>query len=61
MLDECRPHAKALDCEGELEGVADLVREGGAAFQRTAAELMGVSGVPTALADAYAREPQSAR
>ena len=54
ILDECRPHAGELGCERELEDVRRLAAGGGAAFQREAARVMGVHGVPTALAAAYA-------
>jgi glutamate---cysteine ligase / carboxylate-amine ligase len=58
LLDEvvgrCRPHAAALGCEAELEGVASLARENGAVRQRRAAEEHGVSGVAATLTDAYA-------
>jgi carboxylate-amine ligase len=56
VLDECRPHAAALDCEPELQGAAALVEGGGAAVQRTTAELLGVSGLPAALAAVYAAQ-----
>ena len=53
VLEDCRPHARELGCAGELAGVERLVLGGGAAYQREAARLMGVEGVPTALADCY--------
>jgi carboxylate-amine ligase len=56
VVEECRPHAAALGCEAELEGAAALVTGGGAAVQRTTAELVEVSGVPAALAAVYAAQ-----
>jgi carboxylate-amine ligase len=53
VLEDCRPHARELGCAEELAGVEELVLCGGAAYQREAARLMGVEGVPTALADCY--------
>jgi carboxylate-amine ligase len=52
-IEACRPHARALGCEEELEAAGALARAGGAAFQREAARTMGVHGVPTALAASY--------
>lgn len=54
VLDECRPHARELGCEDELEEIPRLALAGGAAFQREAARMMGVHGVPTALSNSYA-------
>jgi carboxylate-amine ligase len=51
---DCRPHARELGCEEELDGAEGLARFGGAAFQREAARTMGIPGVPTALAASYA-------
>ncbi|MDX6555798.1 MAG: glutamate---cysteine ligase / carboxylate-amine ligase [Miltoncostaeaceae bacterium] len=58
---ECRPHARALGCEEELEAAGALARGGGAAFQREAARMMGIPGVPTALAACYAPDEEDAR
>ena len=33
LLNACRPHARALDCEAQIEGVRALTEEGGAARQ----------------------------
>ncbi len=54
VLDACCSHAAELGCEDELEGARRLALAGGAAFQREAARMMGIHGVPTALAAAYA-------
>ncbi len=53
----CRPHARALGCEAELEEAAALATDNGAARQRRAAAERGVSGVTAALAGEYAPAP----
>jgi carboxylate-amine ligase len=55
-LAACRPHARALGCERELDGVGDMIRAGGAERQRAWAAERGVGGVLAALADAYLAE-----
>ncbi len=59
-VDRCRPHARALGCEAELEAAASLARDNGAARQRRAAAERGVSGVAAALSEEYARAPERA-
>ena len=60
-IDRCRPHARALGCEAELEAAASLARDNGAARQRRAADERGVSGVAAVLAEEYARTPTPER
>jgi glutamate---cysteine ligase / carboxylate-amine ligase len=48
LVEHCLPHAQEMGCEAELEGVRDLVREGGCDRQRAhggeASELRGLVG-----------------
>lgn len=52
-IERCRPHARALGCEAELEAAASLTLDNGAARQRRAAAERGVSGVAAALVEEY--------
>ena len=54
LLAQCRPHAHALGCAGELEGVRDLARATGADRQRSlAADDGGLEHLVAGLADSF--------